>query len=89
MVWHHDEGVDLHALLFALCSKHRKEELCIGRDLENAAALRSHGCEVIRAKFLWGLVHLGRIIEKPRAKAPFFTRFVQGPEGPCSLPEKQ
>ena len=63
------------------------KELRVGRDLEEAAALRRHGGDEVGARLLRRQSHLRSIEEKARGSSRFdLQTCIQGPEGPCSLP---
>ena len=85
MVGHDDKGVQGEAVLRAMVKHRFNQQIRASLNLEEAAAIRSHAGDEVRAEFLRSRQHVGRIDEKPRAEALLLSPRCQGPEGPCSL----
>jgi hypothetical protein len=83
--WPEDKCVQKKSSLAATFEDGSLKELCVGRDLEKAAALRRHCGHEVGTRFLRCQSHLRSIDERPAAKAGSMQTSIQGPEGPCSL----
>ena len=77
VVRHQDESVKLKAIFGSLFHEHIEEELSVGFDLEETAAICGCGSYEVSAKVLRGSVHVGMIADGRGA--------FHGPEGPFSL----
>lgn len=69
MIGQDDVCVELESTLVTVVEDRFLEQFGVGGDLEEAAALRGDGGDKIRACFLRRQAHVGRIIERPAAKA--------------------
>jgi hypothetical protein len=63
MNWHQDESVKVKAFLDTLFDEHIEEELSVGFDLEETAAICSCRGDEVGTKVLRGPVHVGMIAE--------------------------
>jgi hypothetical protein len=86
MVGHDDKGMQQESSLTAVIEESLLQQFRSGGDLEDTAALCRHSGYEIRTSFLWRDPHLGRINERPVAKAILVEACAQGPERPLLPP---
>lgn len=82
VVGHDDEDVKLVAPLVAIVGNRLEEEVGVGFDLEETAAVGGYGGDKVGAEFLGRAEHLSRVKDGPGAKALLFDPRFRGLKAP-------